>query len=118
MKDYSELKKQVFTKICEVENVVYHSNSGVITTSNLMDFIPGVTKYRMRKILRELKEEGLIEYRSIGCPGEEDPYYHEWECDPAPPINGYALSEKGMETEIYKNVYQEWSDSFRKWAEE
>lgn len=118
MKDYSELKKQVFTEICNAETVTYCDNSGVITISDLMNFIPGVTKYRMRKILRELKEEGLIEYRSKGCPGEEDPYYHEWNCDPAPPINGYALTEKGMETETYKTVYQNWCDSFKKWAEE
>ena len=114
MKDYSELKKQVFTEICQAETVTCFNNNGVITTSNLMDFIPGVSKYRMRQVLKALKEEGLIEYRSMGCPTEEDPYYHELVHDAAPPINGYAVSVKGMETEVFKTVYQNWCDSWRK----
>ena len=122
MKDYSELKQRVLSHIVHAELATYESvyapSRGVITISNLMMFEPTATKYGMRKVLKELIADGLIEYTSEGCPAIESiGEYHELICDAAPPINGYALTKKGFECETWLKASQQWEDNLRRMCE-
>lgn len=110
-----ELKQKVFSNIVGIEissYMGYIGGIGVSTTSDLLGFEPGVTRYRMRKILKELVADGVIEYVSVGCPALENDY-HEWFCDAGPPINGYQMTDKGKATDAYKTAYAGWENKLK-----
>lgn len=117
----SEAKEKIFNKIinCEISlyTAMYAPDKAVVPISNIIHLINGLTKYRARKALKELINDGLIYYTSQGCPalvsyGE----YTELIDDARPPINGYALTQKGFETETWKKAYKEWEKSMEEWA--
>ena len=94
-----EAKEKIFKTIinCQISThtSLYAPNEAVITIGNLIDLIDGLTKYKARKALKILRDDGFICYKSQGCPaivsyGE----YAELVCDAAPPINGYAITKK------------------------
>ena len=65
----------------------------------------------------KLVKEGLIERASCGNPaivsyGE----YTELVCEAMPPKNGFALTKKGFQSEMWKEVYDEWCKSMEEWA--
>ena len=77
------------------------------------------TKYRVRKALKELRELELLEYTSQGCPAivsYRAESYPELIDDARPPINGYALTKKAFESELWKECYSEWSKGMEEWA--
>ena len=122
MKDYSELKQRVLSHIVHAEIATYESvygpDRGVITISNLMLFEPTATKYGMRKVLKELIADGVVEYTSQGCPAIESiGEYTELICDAAPPVNGYALTKAGFESEAWKTAYDDWCGALKKMSE-
>ena len=95
---------------CEISTYMhtYGPDKAVVPISSLVNVLEW-TKYRTRKALKELRELGLIEYTSQGCPaivsyGE----ITELICEAMPPINGYALTEKGFESNLYKQKYAKW----------
>lgn len=95
----------------------YAPDRAVITISNFVRQIEGLTKYRARLALRELIAEGLICYTSQGNPavvsyGEVPELVY----DAAPPTNGYALTEKGYKSDKYKTAYGAWCKSLEEWA--
>lgn len=97
----------------------YGPDKAVVSISDLVAMlaIRKLTKYSIRKALKELRELGLIEYTSQGRPaivsyGEVT----ELVCEAEPPINGYALTEKGFETELYKQKYAKWQKDLEEWA--
>ena len=105
---------------CEIsrsENIYAPGDDkAVVPISSLVNALEW-TKYRTRKALKELRELGLIEYTSQGCPaivsyGE----ITELICEAQPPINGYALTEQGFETELYKQKYAKWKKDLEEWA--
>ena len=103
---------------CEISTYmhIHGPDKAVVPISNIASLLKW-TKYRIRKALKELRELELIEYTSQGCPalvsyGE----YTELICEAQPPINGYALTKQGFETEIYKKRYSEWEKGLAKWA--
>ena len=105
---------------CEISlyTVCYAPNKAVVPISNIVSLLEW-TKYRVRKALKELRELGLIEYTSQGCPaivsyGAES--YPELIDDAHPPINGYSLTKKAFESELWKEHYSEWSKSMEEWA--
>jgi hypothetical protein len=114
-----ELKQRVLNHIVNADIATY--GDYVMSISNLMVFEPGFTKYRLRKVLKELLNDGLIKYTSRGCPAVED-YVNgevlELVCDASPPVNGYVLTDKGHETDAYKTAYQNQDDVFRRWNED
>ena len=81
----------------------YPSDNAIIPISQLLECEPKITKYLMRKTLRELIVDGLIEYTSIGCPAMKIEEYGEFAgyrevfCEAKPPVNGYALTNAGFE---------------------
>lgn len=96
---------------------LYAPGEAVVTISKLLSLIDGLTKYRARLALKDLIRDGFIEYKSQGCPaivsyGE----YTELVDDAHPPINGYALTKAGYESEAYKGAYAAWCKSMEDWA--
>lgn len=117
----AEAKEKIFNVIinCEISlyTAMHAPDKAVVPISNIIYLINGLTKYRARKALKELIADGLIYYTSQGCPalvsyGE----YAELIDDARPPINGYALTQKGVETEIWKKAYKEFERSLEEWA--
>lgn len=76
------------------------------------------TLYRARKAVRELVADGLVERASCGCPAVEScGEYRELDFEAAPPLNGFALTKKGFESEMWKEIYKDWEKSMAEWAE-
>lgn len=117
----SETAKKIFDIIinCQMSTytAMYAPEIAVISISNIINLCDGLTKYKARKALKELIADGLIRYTSQGCPaivscGE----YEELVEEARPPINGYALTTKGFDSELYRKRYIEWCESMRKWV--
>lgn len=117
-----EAKKEILDAImgCEISTytAMYAPDKAVVSISNLLTLIDGLTKYRARIALRELITEGMIKYTSQGCPAIEScGEYRELVCDARPPINGYCLTKKAFNSEPWRNVYSDWCKSMKEWAE-
>lgn len=117
-----EAKVKIFDCLisCEISlyTVCYAPDKAVVPISNIIHLINGLTKYRARKALKELINDGLIYYTSQGCPALES-YGYEYEeliDDAHPPINGYALTEKGFKTDIFKQRFKEYNESLEEWG--
>ena len=105
---------------CEISlcTACHASDKAVVPISNIVSLLKW-TKYRVRKALKELRELELIEYTSQGCPaiisyGAES--YLELIDDAHPPINGYALTKKAFESELWQECCSEWEKSMEEWA--
>ena len=117
------IKEKIFDCLisCEIGSYTTYMapEKTVITISNICKLIPETTRYGARKALKELIANGLVEYTSQGCPAVvsygEVP---ELVCDARPPINGYALTKKGFESDRWKQAYAEWCKSMEEWANE
>lgn len=106
---------------CEISlyTACYAPNKAVVPISNIVNLL-GLTKYKVRKALKELRGLELIEYTSQGCPaiiryGAES--YPELIDNARPPINGYALTRIAFELDLWKELHSEWSKSMEEWAE-
>lgn len=117
----SEARNRIFSTLisCEISTytAMYALDRAVVPISNLLSLIDGLTKYRARKALRQLIQDGVICYTSQGCPavvshGE----YRELISEAAPPVNGYALTEKGFNTNEWHQAYAQWEKSMEEWA--
>ncbi len=116
------VKKRILTHIIQAELATYEScyapDRAVISISWLLEWESDVTKYRMRKALKELMADGLIEYTSQGRPAIEScGEYKELVCDAAPPINGYALTKAGFESDEWKEASEQRDRAYRRWCE-
>ena len=82
-------------------------------------YMKDVRKYKMRKALKELITDGLIEYTSQGCPAIEScGEYTELVCEAGPPINGYALTKVGFESKEYQEASKQRDRAYRRMCEE
>lgn len=104
---------------CQISTYMslYAPDEAVVPIGNLTELAGGMTRYRARKALKSLIADGLIEYKSQGCPaivsyGE----YTELVDDAHPPINGYALTKAGYASDAYKSAYAAWCKSMEDWA--
>lgn len=116
-----EIKQKLFKHIIGCEFATYEScyspGWAVVPISSLMLFEPSISKYMMRKALKELVADGLIEYTSQGCPAIESiGEYTELVCEAGPPINGYALTKAGFESDEYKEESERRDRVYREWA--
>ncbi len=118
----TDVANEVFRCImsCEISlyTTCYAPDKVVVPISNIASLLKW-TKYKVRKALKELRELELIEYTSQGCPaivsyGAES--YPELIDDAHPPINGYALTKKAFESDLWKKCYAEWNKSIEEWA--
>jgi len=119
----NEIARKIFDMIIDAQigtyTTLYAPQTAVLTISNIVTLCVGLTKYKARKALKELAADGLIYYTSQGCPAVEScGEYRELVSEARPPINGYALTKKAFQSEVYKKKYMEWEESMRKWAEE
>lgn len=116
-----DLKERVFETIinCEISlySCTYSPDKAVVTISNLVTLLKDTTKYKVRKALKELIEDDLIYYTSQGRPAVESiGEYRELVVEARPPVNGYALTEKGFKSSEFKKSYDDWSKSMAEWA--
>ena len=119
-----EAKELIFNTLCNCEISLYMAwyapDKAVVPISNFCSLIKGLTKYRARLALKELISEGLIEYTSQGCPAIVSPstedHMEELIDEPHPPINGYALTQRGFESDVFKRHKDDWNKSMEEWA--
>lgn len=116
-----EAKEKIFNVIigCEISlyTCLYAPDKAVITITNIVNLIEGLTKYRARKALKSLIADGLVEYTSQGCPAVESiGEYRELIEEARPPINGYTLTKTGFQSEQFKRAYNDWKKSMAEWA--
>lgn len=116
------VKNRILTHIIQAELATYEScyapDRAVIPISWLLEWESEVTKYRMRKALKELIADGLIEYTSQGRPAIEScGEYTELVCDAAPPINGYTLTKTGFESDEWKVASEQRDRAYQRWCE-
>lgn len=117
-----EAKKAIFKTLmnCQISTYtsLYAPSEAVVPIRNLMNLIDGLTKYKARKALKSLKDDGVICYKSQGCPAIESyGEYRELVCEAMPPINGYAITKQGYETQEWKDAYADWCKSMEEWSE-
>ena len=116
-----EAKDRILTTLmgCEISlyTTLYGPDKAVVSISNFLSLIPGLTRYRARLAIKDLLQDGIIKYTSQGHPAIESfGEYRELVCDAMPPTNGYALTQKACETDIWKARYAEWKKSMEEWA--
>lgn len=98
----SEYKKKVLEQMCHfLAGSIY---SSVVTSKELArsaDF----TLYRVRKTLKELEAEGLVEKLSEGIRPE---YSYEGECihEGYPPRNGWTVTQAVIQTDMWKEAIE------------
>ena len=94
----------VFQKMCRYEQ---HWESGGVYPTTLLAEATGLSRYMVRKAIKELCAEGLAERGSVGRPAVEYGYeYKELVCEAMPPLNGFMLTDKAVDTEIFKEEEQ------------
>lgn len=101
----------VFKMLCHLITVTYETE---VRTSKEIAHATNLSVYKVRKALRQLAENGYIEKYSEGCPACYDLYTGELIYESLPPRNGWKLTEKGYQTDVYKTE----SKSLRKVYEE
>jgi biotin operon repressor len=101
--------RRSYLKISELDvvNVIMRTaynwqGCGVISPSNIAHLLK-TSRYQVDKHVKTLKNEGLVEYKSVMIGSEED-YY--------PPYNGYKLSKQGEIT--YSKELKELEERERK----
>ena len=113
-------EKKVFGILanCETSSytTLYPPERVVVSTKEIAKML-GWTRYRVKKAVKALVLEGVIERASCGNPAVESiGEYSELVYDAMPPKNGFAISEKGFGCDEWKETYKEWSDSMARWA--
>lgn len=95
----------VFVYLCSAATD-YHAAANV-NSVNTISYFTGLTKYRVRKVIKVLRDFGYVEKTTCGFPG------YEWSTEsgtdyeePHPPVNGFGLTKKGFETATYKKAYE------------
>ena len=104
---------------CEISlyTTLYAPDTAVVSISNILALIPGLTKYRARLAIKELMQDGMVRYTSQGHPAIESfGEYRELVCDAMPPTNGYALTKQAFESDTWKSIKTEWEKSMEEWA--
>lgn len=118
-----EIKQKLFKHIISCEFATYECwyapDCAVVPILTLMSFEPGISKYKMRKALKELIAEGVIEYTTQGRPAIESiGEYRELVCEAAPPINGYALTKAGFDSDEYKEYSEQRDRAYRRMCDD
>ena len=113
-----EIKVFQYISNCETSSYtcLYAPQKVVVSTREIAKILDW-THYRTRKAIKSLVTQGLIERESCGNPAIESfGEYRELVYEAAPPKNGYSITKKGFESELWKDIYNEWSRSMTEWA--
>ena len=107
----------VFAYLCSAATD-YHDAANVNSVKIISHFT-GLTKYRVRKAIKALRDLGLVERTTCGFPAYE--VYTEnglTDFDEAhPPVNGFGLTKKGFESATYKKADELNEAEYKRWAE-
>ena len=91
-------KEDIIRLIINTTIIGIDNGPGIISPSNIASLL-GTTRYQVNKYIKELKEMGMLEYKSINF-GAEDDY--------SPPYNGYCLSDKArLEWSVYISMREQ-----------
>ncbi|MBO7473131.1 MAG: hypothetical protein J6U00_03880 [Ruminococcus sp.] len=106
----------VFAHLCSAATD-YHDAANVNSVKIISHFT-GLTKYRVRKVIKALRDLGLVERTTCGfpayeCISESGTDYEE----PHPPVNGFGLTKKGFESATYKKANELIEAEYKRWAE-
>lgn len=110
-----EYKEYIFNAMIDflANNMAYTNGITSKELANLTEF----SLYRVRKTLKELESEGLIEKISEGIPPE---YSYEGECihEGFPPRNCWALTEKALDShrKEWDKAVEKVEQSYAEWA--
>lgn len=106
---------KVFERLCCLSQNIYGFD---IFSSKVLAKDLGISVYASRKALHSLEKGGYVKRASMGRPAIYSGYECvELECESMPPINGYALTQKGMDTVICRRELSRFDQSMRDWAE-
>lgn len=94
MTDYKELENKIFEILCI--NEASALNMGAPIPSTFIRDTLKITLYKVRKVLKALKDKGLIESHFTS-------FYSSW-YEQFFISNGYRLTEKGKQTDEYKKA--------------
>lgn len=107
-------KNAVFKALCDYTQNWYGID---IITSAELEMRTGLSRYKIIQALHLLREDGLVSRGSRGCPAQ---YSYgeitEMICDAAPPVNGWKLTKKGYDTDVYKAAKKEFLKGLEEWA--
>lgn len=107
----------VFAYLCSAATD-YHDAANVNSVKIISHFT-GLTKYRVRKVIKALRDLGLVERTTRGFPAYE--VYTEnglTDFDEThPPVNGFGLTKKGFESATYKKANELNEAEYKRWAE-
>lgn len=117
----SEAKEKIFSLIINAQistyEYTYAPDEAVIPISDIIRNIDGLTKYRARKAIKLLIADGIVCYKSQGCPAIEScGEYRELIAEARPPINGYCLTKKGYNSPEYRQAYKAWCKALEEYA--
>lgn len=113
------MKEKVFEALCRYTIYSCPHDCDTFTIKELANFV-GCSSYAARKALHELRDEGLVNNKSMGRPAavSYNGEYYELDCEAMPPINGFALTAKGASSEVYNRIYEQWTKELADWANE
>ena len=109
--------RAVFAYLCEAATD-YHDAANVQPVRKIAEFT-GLTKYRVRKVIKCLRDLGLVEKTTCGFPAYEiytENGLTDWD-ESHPPVNGFGLTEKGFESATYKKADELNEAEYKRWAE-
>lgn len=84
-------ENDVYRKLVHLKLNLFNPVGGAINIKNLSSLLHTST-YQVRKHMRSLRDQGMVELKCMPIPYDEELY---------PPYWGYMLTEKGCQTDYY-----------------
>lgn len=103
MRDYTKYK--VFKEIIILS---FEWESAGVVNIGWLEGTLGMTGYYIKKELKKLQEEGYI-IQTVRGGG-----FCEYSCEPVPPVKGYSLTEKAINTVMYNELEREEVQNIKK----
>ena len=114
-----EIKDTIFNSLAQLiadPFIAQYFDEPVMSIPNLK-LVVDASEYKIRKAIKELVSEGLVEKKSIGRPARV--FYGEiveLMEEAHPPITGWSLTKKALETDKYKEIVEFVNKSLADWA--
>ncbi|WP_339194640.1 hypothetical protein MKY95_23285 [Paenibacillus sp. FSL P4-0176] len=85
-------EEKVYAKFVHFALSIMDPTGGAINIAHLASWNK-VSKYQMRKIVHSLRDKGMVELKCFNIPSEDEVY---------PPYWAYVLTEKGRDTDYFR----------------
>lgn len=90
---YEKITRQdVYEVLVSTSLDIMNPIGGIINLVDIAGFLK-TSRYQVKKYIDEMKTEGMVELHSVSIPCEDEVY---------PPYWGYTLTERGKNTDYYK----------------